>query len=320
MVSVWIHPRDDIGNPQDYVLAGADAFALTLTGPARVPPPRVYRLFDGDGLAYYYAEFAPTVSGVYAVGGMLTNRAHASQTALAAIGTVMVLTGAASRKFTRATGAGLTRAFAAEPSGFAVSLFDEHANAIVDTVGGYEVAFQLDNRQRAEFSIAPTSLTLKEETSFPYFEARYATSAAGTYDVRVVVRRAPGAGAAGAGAAFVPFEVALGSDVPLVVSAGALSVNRSSASGPGLVSPVPAAVPVGFVIRTSDAYGNPLGRGGLALDVVMLAANPETTGGSSFRVSDVVDRGDGTYVVNYTANVAGRYYVQIYRGGGGEHL
>jgi hypothetical protein len=178
----------------------------------------------------------------------------------------------------------------------------------VNDVSQYEVEFQLDSWQGARQFIAPVLMDLRL-SSFPFFKASFIPAVSGTYDVRITVRR-PGTGGAGN---FVPFEVIL-TEAPLVVTAGEIHMARSSASGPGLVSPVTAAEEVSFLIQTKDAAGNPMGRGGYSFDIVVHATNTEATGGRSFRVDSVVDMGDGTYNVTYTAKVAGEYHVQITRG------
>jgi hypothetical protein len=58
---------------QDYILAGADTFVVSVSGPASVDSPLVWRQQYVGAPTYYYAEFVPYLAGQYAITSTLLN-------------------------------------------------------------------------------------------------------------------------------------------------------------------------------------------------------------------------------------------------------
>jgi filamin len=236
-------------------------------------PVEVATADNGDGS--YKGSFVPTVTGEYKL-GVTFDGAAVPNSPFA----VKVVPAAANAATTEASGEGLHNADAGVPNGFKVQTKDKFGNNL--TSGGAPIT---------------ASIVLKSDPSV-VGPATVKDNGDGTYDVDYPAIEKAGD---------YIIDVKLGEenikDAPFdlhVAPNDKVDSNNCYVEG---IEDCIAGVPQTATVHVLDPYGNHLVKGGASVSA--------TISGADDAASEVKDNGDGTYSVNYTPTVAGKYTVDI---------
>jgi len=176
-----------------------------------------------------------------------------------------------------AYGSGLTNGVAGEVNVFWVESYDQYDN--IYPFGAQNISVSLSGPGAAEVTV----LDLANGT----YEVRYVVNATGNHQITILAN-----------------GVALGSPTSPVsdVAAGPAVPSLSYPLAP-VVTLSQANEKQSFVVGLFDQFGNPRGVGGDAVAVTLSPAERTT--------ATVLDNGDGTYTISWTALASGAYQLSV---------
>ena len=312
--NVLIVGRDKAGNPQDHGIAAQGEFAVTVTvnglytvPVALVPTRTALTELGGLEITTWTATFAPAVQGAYVVDISLRRPGGGGWDAVGPPLVVNTVPGVYDISKTVITGDGALRATVGQRAEAHVRLVDAAGNAALSGSGG-------SLGQRAEVNVTLTHDLSGEEViaRVEYSEMRrafvasYVPPLAGVYQMLALVD---------------------GTEVPrsfsylgTQVAAGAANASLCSVSGVGVGTSgsVTLGLPAPFVVLARDSRGNLRNGGGdlFEASASLVAALPGDDGlhaplGHYLRASGYVDRGDGTYDLQWLPDKAGLYHISV---------
>ncbi|GAQ91297.1 hypothetical protein KFL_007600020, partial [Klebsormidium nitens] len=295
-MAISVGPRDAEGNPQDSMLQALDELTVTVTGPGKAVASvaSVVRV-QPSGLpsVSFLVTVQATIAGLYTLRGSLKSGGLVDVVPPLSWN---VTSAPADVTQTTVLGSGLASAFAGEYTEVLIIARDAYGNSAAPPTN-------------VSLGVFPSAAA----TSIAYDEARKVW--VGSY--------LP----SGTGAGLLSFEI---DGQPFTipgyggtwVQAGSVAANQSTAFGPGVGrdeagGSLPALLlssTAQFKILATDAFGNPVGRGGAVFDVTISTADVGSP--ATWRATGVADNGDGTYDVSFrTPPRVGQLRVSVSRGG-----